>query len=113
MKVRFEENNLDNWTPRSKMNFIQCVDDEIIPFIDISDLFNLEKKENNRKLIVIKHGKQKFALIFDEIFDEYQAVIKNLGTIFNNLDFLLGVSILGNGNIAYILDTYKLLKRIQ
>jgi len=89
------------------------LNDEIIPFIDISELFDLEKNENNRKLIVIKHGKQKFALIFDEIFGEYQAVIKNLGSIFNNLDFLLGVSILGNGNIAYILDTYKLLKRIQ
>jgi pimeloyl-ACP methyl ester carboxylesterase len=40
MKVRFEENNLDNWTPRSKMNIIQCVDDEIIPFSESNNTYN-------------------------------------------------------------------------
>ena len=40
MKVRFEENNLDNWIPRSKMNFIQCVDDEIIPFSESNNTYN-------------------------------------------------------------------------
>ena len=40
LKVRFEENNLDNWVPRSKMNLIQCVDDEIIPFSESNNTYN-------------------------------------------------------------------------
>jgi len=40
IKGRFEENNLDNWTPKSKMNFIQCVDDEIIPFSESNNTYN-------------------------------------------------------------------------
>lgn len=37
--TRFIENNVDNWTPRSKMNLIHCVDDEIIPFSESSDTY--------------------------------------------------------------------------
>ena len=40
IKVRFEENNLDNWVPKSKMNLIQCVDDEIIPFSESNNTYN-------------------------------------------------------------------------
>jgi len=39
IKARFEENNLDSWTPKSKMNFIQCVDDEIIPFSESQNTY--------------------------------------------------------------------------
>ncbi len=37
---RFEENNLDNWTPKTRMNLIQCLDDEIIPFSESSNTYN-------------------------------------------------------------------------
>ena len=40
VKIRFEENNLDNWVPRSKMNLIQCIDDEIIPFSESQNTYN-------------------------------------------------------------------------
>ena len=40
IKVRFEENNLDNWVPRSKMNIIQCLGDEIIPFSESNNTYN-------------------------------------------------------------------------
>jgi len=42
---RFEENNLDNWTPKTRMNLIQCLDDEIIPFSESSNAYN-KFKEN-------------------------------------------------------------------
>ncbi len=90
------------------------IGEELLPYIDIFDLFGIKgKKDDEENLIIISHGKQRYGLIFNEIHGEYQAVIKNLGTIFNNLDFLIGASILGNGSVAYILDSYKLLKRIQ
>lgn len=90
------------------------IDDELLPYIDIRELFNIGgEKEDEENLIIIKHGKRKIGLIFSGIHGEYQAVIKNLGTIFNNLDFLIGASILGNGSVAYILDSYKLLKRVK
>jgi len=40
MRQKFVANNLDNWTPSSKMNFIQCLDDEIIPFSESNNTYN-------------------------------------------------------------------------
>jgi predicted esterase len=40
IRARFEENNLDNWTPKSKINLIQCVDDEIIPFSESQNTYD-------------------------------------------------------------------------
>ena len=40
MRQKFIENNLDTWTPRSKMNFIQCLDDDIIPFSESNNTYN-------------------------------------------------------------------------
>ncbi len=87
------------------------IEDQIIPYIDIAEYFGLKSQSINEKnLILINGGRQPFALFFDKIHGEYQAVIKNLGPIFNNLDIFIGASILGNGSVAYIIDTYKLQK---
>jgi len=40
MRQKFVENNLDTWTPSSKMNFIQCLDDDIIPFSESNNTYN-------------------------------------------------------------------------
>jgi predicted esterase len=40
IRQKFIENNLDNWTPRSKMNLIHCIDDEIIPFSESNNTYN-------------------------------------------------------------------------
>jgi len=37
---RFEENNVDNWTPKTRTNLIQCIDDEIIPFSEANNTYN-------------------------------------------------------------------------
>ena len=40
MRQKFVENNLDNWTPSGKMNLIQCLEDEIIPFSESNNTYN-------------------------------------------------------------------------
>ena len=43
LKVRFDENRVDRWIPRTKINFIQCIDDEIIPFSESNNTYNYMK----------------------------------------------------------------------
>jgi len=38
-RVRLQENNLDSWSPKTKVNLIQCVDDEIIPFSEAQNTY--------------------------------------------------------------------------
>ncbi len=40
MRQKFVENNLDNWAPKSRMNLIQCLSDEIIPFSEANNTYN-------------------------------------------------------------------------
>jgi len=90
------------------------IDDEIIPVVDICNIFNLSKGINDveENLIIISHGQDKIGLIFSDIKGEYQAVIKNLGTVFREYDYLIGASILADGSIGYILDSYKLINNL-
>jgi len=90
------------------------INGELIPYVNIKEMFNIQgDSDDEQNLVIINHGRQKIGLIFSEIFGEYQAVIKNMGSVFKDLDFFIGASILGNGSIAYIIDSYKLLKRIK
>ena len=112
---------LSNVIRCDKINFKQIpkhsgqrivLDDQIIPYIDITQYLGLDSSSGDEKnLILINGGRLPFALFFDDIHGEYQAVIKNLGPIFNNLDIFIGASILADGSVAYILDTYKLQKK--
>ena len=47
MRQKFIENNLDTWTPKSKMNFIQCLDDDIIPFSESNNTYNKFKNRGS------------------------------------------------------------------
>ncbi len=90
------------------------IDDEVIPIIDICNIFNLKKEttDNQDNLIIINHGQEKIGLVFNEIKGEYQAVIKNLGSIFRDFEYFIGASILADGSIGYILDSYKLINKL-
>ncbi len=88
------------------------LNNELIPIINISKVFNLKHKEAQNNLIIVNHGQTKTGLLFNNIIGEYQAVIKNLGSIFREYDFFIGASILSDGSIGYILDTYKLINKL-
>ncbi len=88
------------------------LNNELIPIINISKVFNLKHNEAQNNLIIVNHGQTKTGLLFNNIIGEYQAVIKNLGSIFREYDFFIGASILSDGSIGYILDTYKLINKL-
>ncbi len=83
---------------------------ELIPFINLRQLFNYHNNvPEKEKLIIVSRENEQIGLVADEIIGEHQAVIKPLGTIFHNQDFLIGASIMGDGNFAFMLDINKLI----
>ncbi len=88
--------------------------DEPIPYVDIRRLFNLGGEHlEEENLIVVDLGTQKFGMIFEQIHGEISAVVKSLGQLFYSLEFFIGASILGDGSIAYIIDPYKIIKKLK
>ena len=60
--------------------------------------------------MIVKSEKRKFGLFADDILDEQQVVIKNLETNFQKVPGIAGGSILGDGQVALIIDIYALEK---
>jgi two-component system chemotaxis sensor kinase CheA len=55
-------------------------------------------------VVVVQTGGQMAGLVVDRLLGELQTVIKPLGPIFENIQGISGSTILGNGDIALILD---------
>lgn len=87
---------------------------EVLPFLNLREFFNLkdseeEVDEENQSIIVVNYARQKAGLVVDELFGEFQTVIKPLGKIFRNLQGISGATILGTGEVALILDVPRLI----
>lgn len=91
------------------MNDLLILDGEQIPYINLRSLFSCKGETPQYvNLIVAKHEEQRVAFEVDSIVDEYQAVIKPLGKIYKEQEFASGATILGNGTVALVLDTNRL-----
>jgi len=78
---------------------------EVLPFIRLSHLFNRQRSsERNETIVVVRYGSLSAGLVVDELLGDFQTVIKPLGRLFNKVKGISGSTILGNGNVALILD---------
>ena len=81
----------------------------LVPYIYLRDFFGVTSEapaiENS---ILIRHGEKSYAIIVDKVLGEHQAVIKPLGHKHKHQEYFTGASVLGDGSLALILDTYKL-----
>ena len=97
-----------------KQNFQIRINDELIPFVHLREIFKIKGTiPETEKIIVIQKQNEHFAIIADSIMGSYQAVLKPVGTIFKNQKFIAGASVMGDGNLAIMLDTSKLLLKIN
>ncbi|MGM0641975.1 MAG: chemotaxis protein CheW [Thermotogota bacterium] len=80
---------------------------ETIPLLRLRELFKKEKKEAGNIVIVNESGK-KYGLFVDELVGQEDIVIKSMGKLLSDVKEFNGASILGNGEIALILDLKNL-----
>lgn len=87
---------------------------KLLPFISLRQAFSIKGEiPKTERIILIKRPEFNYAIIVDSIIGQYQAVIKPLGTGLKQKEYISGASIMGDGNIAFMLDTYKLYYRIN
>lgn len=82
---------------------------ELIPFVYLREAFKLKgAPPSSEKVVVVRKQNKRFAIVADDIIGQYQAVLKPVGQIFKNQEFISGASVMGDGRIALMLDTNKL-----
>lgn len=85
----------------------------LIPFVSLRHLFKLNSDiPNNAKLVIINKNNERIAIATDEIVGQHQAVLKPMGELVKDHDEFSAASVLGNGEIAFLLDPNSLTKSI-
>lgn len=95
----------------NRFNNLIILDGEQIPFISLSEEFDgKENLSGSQEIILVYYDEKRVALIVDNIVGKFQAVLKPLGRYFQNMDHISGATILGDGKIALVLDTNKVVE---
>lgn len=87
-----------------------------IPIVRLSDVFDLETKRIQPWegiLVCVETEEGRIAIMVDELVGRQQVVIKTLGKSFAKLKEISGGAILGNGDIALILNVDELRPLIE
>ncbi len=83
----------------------------VIPIIRLSNVLEIEslkKPDENMVVVIVKKGEKLAGLVVDELMGQQEIVIKSLGKYINKCKFISGATILGDGEIALILDANAL-----
>lgn len=92
-------------------NNLIALDDQQLPFLDLRDEFDIqENRPENAQVVVVAYEEKRMGLSIDEVIGEYQAVIKPVGYHYRNLDIISGATILGDGTVALVLDTNRVIR---
>jgi two-component system, chemotaxis family, sensor kinase CheA len=88
--------------------------DNVISLIRLSQKFEQEPVEavstDEINVVVIKVGDQLSGLIVDSVLEPQESVVKPLGKYIGSLRGISGATIMGDGQVALILDTTTLVK---
>lgn len=84
----------------------------VIPIIRLNQALDTKKLDENQEdltLVIVKKGEKDVGLAVDDLIGQQEIVIKSLGSFLNDIKFIAGATILGNGEVALILDINKLI----
>jgi two-component system chemotaxis sensor kinase CheA len=93
-----------------KEEFVQ-LRSELLPIIRLSKVLELDSnmpKPSESTLVCIENTRGKFALLVDELVGRQQVVIKTLGEFLSKTEGVSGGAVMGNGEIALILNVEEL-----
>ena len=84
----------------------------VIPLVRLSEVLDVESSKSsdeNMVVVIVKKGDKQAGLVIDEFLGQQEIVIKSLGKYIKQCKFISGATILGDGEIALILDANALL----
>ncbi len=85
---------------------------DVIPLIrlnEVLDIASTKGPEDNLIVAIVKKGDKLGGLVVDELMGQQEIVIKSLGKYINKSKIISGATILGDGEIALIIDANALL----
>ncbi len=85
----------------------------VIPIIRLNQILDIEPQEEEQEsltIVIISRGDKQVGLVVDDLMGQQEIVIKSLGSfIDNSTKIISGATILGDGEVALILDVNTLM----
>ncbi len=86
--------------------------DLVIPLIRLNEILDVpsgKNPEDNLVVVVVKKGDKMAGLVVDELIGQQEIVIKSLGKYISKCKIISGATVLGDGEVALILDANALI----
>jgi two-component system, chemotaxis family, sensor kinase CheA len=87
--------------------------DSVLPIIRLSRVLEAEgsstETDKEMTVVVVKKGEKNAGFIVDSLIGQQEIVIKTLGKYLSGIRFIAGATILGDGQVALIVDTNSLI----
>ena len=103
--------------PQSDIKYVQAkevlhIRGMVIPIIRLDEVLDSEPLEDKPEIltvVIVKKGDRCAGLVVDNLMGQQEIVIKSLGHYINNNKIISGATILGDGEVALILDTNQMI----
>lgn len=103
--------------PVSEIKYVQAkevihIRGSVIPLIRLEKVLDMEPTEEEKEsltVVIVKKGEKFAGLVVDNLMGQQEIVIKSIGKYINNTKIISGATILGDGEVALILDANVLL----
>jgi len=89
---------------------------KLLPILKLYEYFQIEpsiKDPSKAMIIIVGNGQESFGLMVDELLHKQQVVIKNVKDRFNDLKGISGGTILGSGQVGFILDPDEIVQQME
>lgn len=86
---------------------------KVVPLVNLKEIFDVpdaEKDEEYTSIVIVKKGEKMAALVVDSFIGQQEVVLKSLGAYLSNTFAISGATILGDGQVALIIDSNAVIK---
>lgn len=80
--------------------------EDILPVVRLENVLNIKRDNPQKEItaVIVKKGEKQYALLVDSVIGQQEIVQKGLGKILSGTKYVTGATILGDGNVALIID---------
>ena len=86
---------------------------QVLPIMRLGDVFNIDMDDTSQKysyVVVVSSNKLRIGLVVDSLIGEEEVVVKSLGGLIGEIAGISSAAILGDGQVALIVDVPGLFK---
>ncbi|MGM0827201.1 MAG: chemotaxis protein CheW [Bacillota bacterium] len=86
---------------------------KVVPLLFLEDVFEIPKDSKDEEfysVVVVRKGEKMAGLVVDSFIGQQEIVLKSLGNYLNDVFAISGATILGDGQVALIVDCNALIK---